>query len=65
MRQVIWQTLREFWQDVSLWPADHAARQERRQLARSIREHGVLWLTDNRYATLVSLPIQRRRKATR
>lgn len=65
MRQVIWQTLKGFWQDLSLWPAEQAERQERRQLDRSIREHGVLWLTDNRYAALVPLPIQRRRKATR
>ena len=65
MRQMIWRTLAAFWQDLSLWPSRQAMAQERRQLERSIREHGVLWLTENRYAALVPLASQRRRTATR
>ena len=63
MRQVIWQTLVAFWRDCSLWIGQSSARQEQRQLEHSIREHGVLWLTDRRYA--VPVPIQRRRTTTR
>ena len=63
MRQVIWRTLVDFWCDCSLWIGQASVRQEQRQFERSIREHGVLWLTDRRYA--VPVPSQRRRTATR
>ncbi len=63
MRQLLWRTLDAFWRDCSLRIGQASAQHEQRQLERSIREHGVLWLTDRRYA--VPVPIQRRRTATR
>lgn len=44
-----------------------SAAAERRQIEASCREHGMLWLVDERYTGMVPAPrpIQRRRRATR
>jgi hypothetical protein len=64
MQKAIWHTLIDFWQDCSVGAAEARARQERRQLERSIREHGTLWLTGTHYVPK-PLPIQHRLTATR
>ncbi len=67
MQESIWHWFRSVWRDVNALQAARIAENERRQVELSCREHGMLWLVDQRYsdAIPVPVPIQQRRNATR
>ena len=67
MHDSVWHWVQSVWRDVDAFRTSYAAQRERSELERTCREHGMLWLVDQRYADMipVPVPIQRRRTATR
>ena len=67
MQNAIRHWFRSVWRDVNDLRVAQMARNERRQVELTCREHGMLWLVDKRYADAIAVPapIERRRKATR
>ncbi len=67
MQESVWHWFRSVWRDVNALRDARVAENERRQVELSCREHGMLWLVDQRYSGMIPSPIsiQRRPKVHR
>ena len=67
MQESIGHWFRSVWRDVNALREARVAQNERRQVELSCREHGMLWLVDQRYSGMIPAPIaiERRQKPRR